>query len=64
MDFVIQRKRFSFFKVGMKPIVYSSKRHAKLGNGWERKGENISYNISPVIDKINNQTNKLYSLNF
>lgn len=63
-DCVIQRKGFSFFKLGMKPVVFSLNKHRRIGNGWERKAENVGYGVSPVCDRMKNRNSKLYSLEF
>ena len=41
--FVTQKKKYSFFKKGMQPTIFSLKRHNITGNGWYRSGTNISY---------------------
>lgn len=63
-DCFMQRKGFSFFKVGMKPVVFSLKRHRRTGNGWERRADNVSYGVSPICDRIKNSNSKLYALEF
>jgi hypothetical protein len=48
----------------MKPIIFSLNRHRKTGNGWQMKGENITYNISSVHDIVAGEESKLYCLQF
>lgn len=47
---LIQRKPWSFYKLGLSPVVFSQTQHQNTGNGWSRLAENISYGPSSVYD--------------
>jgi hypothetical protein len=50
--------------MGMKPVFFSLKQHQETGNGWTRKGTNISYTSSSIYDTKNKAKLKLYCLYF
>ena len=61
---LIKRKPWSFYKLGLSPVVFSQAQHQKTGNGWSRLAENILYGPSSVYDVSSGVLCKLYCLTF
>lgn len=45
-----QKKKYSFFKNGMQPVLFSLEKARRSGNGWSRAGFNIRYYQSNFIE--------------
>ena len=61
-NIINMQKQNSLYNRGLKPLMFSIKKHKANGDGWKRVGKEIKYYKQPVED--NGRCPKLYTLSF